>query len=159
MKRLVERILLIVVAFAISIGMSGCGKIVSEPITSVESMEIEIFSMEGCQKYEFVNENGKGELRYYNDYTTNTRPNYQLESSVECDPDEFAELMNTCKVPKWDGFHGKHPQDVMDGASFGFTANVNNGKTIEASGSANYPKGYGDLIYAMKNMLKDSENK
>ena len=136
------------------IGLSGCARGSKKAVTSVETMTLTLRGMRGGYVYTLVD----NELRYYREVYEGEETVLALEKQVACDAQTIVGLMNTCGVMRWDGFHGKHPQDVMDGASFGVTANVNDGKTIEASGSANYPKGYGDLIYAMKNMLKDSEN-
>ena len=75
----------------------------------------------------------------------------ELEGKAACD---LVSLMNTCEVFRWDGFHGKHPRGVSDGDMFDFKAEVNGGVRIYACGSANFPKGYRELVRAFGEMLK-----
>ena len=68
------------------------------------------------------------------------------------------ELMNTCGVICWDGFHGKHPKNVKDGIMFDFRATVNDGQEIHADGSENFPKGYHDFVRELNKILTDHED-
>ena len=81
-----------------------------------------------------------------------------LESSVPCDAQTMIELMNTCGILRWNGFHGKHPKNVSDGIMFRFEATVNGGQGIFADGSENFPKGYREFVRALDSMLAESEN-
>ena len=81
-----------------------------------------------------------------------------LKSNVPCSMQTMIELMNTCGILSWDGFHGKHPKNVSDGIMFDFTANVSGGQTIHADGSANFPKGYHEFVRTLDEMLAESEN-
>ena len=66
------------------------------------------------------------------------------------------ELLNQFPVMKWNGFHGKHPRGVLDGEMFSFQATVNDGVTIRAEGSANFPKGFQEFRRAVHLLLQDS---
>ena len=62
-------------------------------------------------------------------------------------------LLNDCKVMSWDGFSGAHPRWVKDGIMFRLDAVVNDGATIKASGSQNFPKRYREFTDGLHNIL------
>ncbi len=160
MKNLVARcwiILLIMLMLTALLGLGGCSWASKKTVTSVEAMKLTTDSFhEGSTVYEIAVEEGKVELKYYRDeYYDDKGFVLELNTIAVCDIDDFIELMNNCRVMRWDGFHGSHPIDVLDGASFGFTATVNGGQEINASGSANYPKGYGEFITGLHTILGD----
>lgn len=127
-------------------------------IISVESMTLTLQGMRGTSVYEIANENGKTELYRYQKVYTGKEDVLKLEKSAVCDTQEFIDLMNSCNVGRWDGFHGKHPKNVNDGIMFDFMADVNGDQTINADGSANFPKGYNEFVAALNKMLAESEN-
>ena len=59
--------------------------------------------------------------------------------------EEVCQLMTTCNINKWDGFHGENPPGLLDGSTMSFDAKLCDGTTIHAHGSNNFPKGYGTL--------------
>ncbi len=80
------------------------------------------------------------------------------ESRTSCDAAAMISLLNATDIIRWDGFHGKHPRGVRDGIMFTFSASVNGGRTVRADGSANFPKGYRELVRTLNAMLAGSEN-
>lgn len=64
------------------------------------------------------------------------------------------ELFVRSQVYTWNGFVGTSPEGVLDGSSFSFEATLSDGSTISASGSNNFPKGYGELKEGLYNLCK-----
>lgn len=121
-------------------------------IISVQEFALKIIGMRVTYMYKTVYEGSELRLgRYRELFDGEVR--YELEKSVPCTNAWLAELMNNCNVPKWDGFHGKHPKHVSDGTMFSFSATVNNDRTIRADGSENFPKGYRELLLALDEMI------
>ncbi|MBQ2825321.1 MAG: hypothetical protein IJF19_03505 [Clostridia bacterium] len=150
-------ILLIVLMLTALLGLGGCAGSFNKTVTSIEAMRLTTNSYhEGGTAYEIAVMDEKIELKYYRDeYYEDNGFVSELKVIAVCDSEDFIELMNNCKVMSWDGFLGTHPVDVLDGASFGFTATVNGGQEINASGSSNYPKGYGEFITGLHKILND----
>ena len=95
-----------------SIGQCGCADNYTKTITSIETMTLTLQGMRFCSVYEITNENMKTELRRFRKVYSNGVDTLKLETSAVCDITDFIELMNTCGVICWDGFHGKHPKNV-----------------------------------------------
>ena len=120
-------------------------------------MTLTLQGMRFTNVYEITNKDGKIELRRFRKVYTYGKDTLELEASAVCDTTDFIEFLNTCGVISWDGFHGEHPKNVMDGIMFDFTATVNGGQTIYADGSANYPKGYNEFVRELNKMLAEYE--
>ena len=127
-----------------------------EQVESVESMTLTLRGMRGGTVYKFDAESNHTELRYYCEKYSGEETILELERSIACDPQTMICLMNTCDVIKWNGFHGKHPKNVHDGIMFRFEATVNEGQTILADGSENFPKGYREFVRTLDEMLSKS---
>jgi len=140
-----------------SIGQRGCADDCRKTVTSIETMTLTLQGMRFCSVYEITNEDGKTELRRFRKVYSNGADTLELEASAVCDITDFIELMNTCGVIRWDGFHGKHPKNVKDGILFDFRATVNDGQEIHADGSENFPKGYHDFVRELNNILAEHE--
>lgn len=108
-------------------------------------MTLTVRGMRGIRVYKLE----KGELCRYRELSSG---DLELEAKASCD---FVSLMNACGVLCWDGFHGKHPRAVKDGDIFDFRAEVNGGVTVRANGSANFPKGYRELVRAFDKILSE----
>lgn len=121
-------------------------------------MTLTLRGMRGGHVYKFEGEGDAAELRRYREVYSGGEDELVLELSVPCSMQTMIELMNTCGILSWDGFHGKHPKNVSDGIIFDFTADVNGGQTIHADGSANFPKGYHEFVRTLDEMLAESEN-
>jgi len=138
-------------------GLFGCAKKSDISVTSVEAMTLTLNGMRGSFVYEIANEGDKTELRYYRKVYAQGEDILELEKSAVCDTQELIDLMNTCSIIKWDGFHGKHPKNVQDGIMFVFSADINGGQTVHAEGSANFPKKYNEFVRALNTILSESE--
>ncbi|MBE6626437.1 MAG: hypothetical protein E7628_04575 [Ruminococcaceae bacterium] len=138
-------------------GLFGCAKKPSkkppEPVTSVESMTLTLRGMRGGDVYRFEISEEKTELCHYYEKYKGEDTILELDASVACTTDEMIELMNKCGIMNWDGFHGPHPRNVLDGTMFTFSAEVNGGRRIYADGSENFPKGYYEFVVALREML------
>ena len=140
-----------------SLGLCGYADKCRKTITSIETMTLTFQGMRFCSVYEITNEDGKTELRRFRKVYSNGVDTLELETSAVCDITDFIELMNTCGVICWDGFHGKHPKNVKDGVVFDFRATVNDGQEIHADGSENFPKGYHDFVRELNKILTEHE--
>ena len=103
-------------------------------------------------EYEILNGDAIQISRYRICYTDGENVR-ELEKSVSCSKEIMLELLISCSIVNWNGFYGKHPKNVRDGDMFKFFAYVNDGQTIRAEGSANYPKGYHEFIRTLNQML------
>ena len=86
----------------------------------------------------------------------------QDEDALKLDADEafvssLEHIIEDHRIRKWDGFHGKHPRGVLDGDMFSFEAVINDGETIHADGSANFPKRFREFCRAVYQLL-DEDN-
>ena len=147
-----------VMVLTMLLGLFGCGREGSKAVTSVETMTLTLHGMRGSYVYKLEEEGGTTVLRRYREVYRGGEDELKLEASVPCTVQTMIELMNTCGILRWNGFHGKHPKNVSDGIMFDFAATVNGGETIRADGSANYPKGYYEFVRALDEMLAACEN-
>jgi len=152
-----KRIGITVMVFTLLFGLLGCNEKAPKTVTSVETMTLTLRGMRGSYVYKFEGEGDATELRRYREVYRDLEDRLVLEASAPCGVQTVIELMNTCAVLRWDGFHGKHPKNVSDGIMFDFTAFVNGGQTIRADGSANYPKGYHEFVCTLDEMLMRAE--
>ena len=152
------RILITVMVFTMLLGLFGCGRETQKNVTSAQTMTLTLRGMRGGYVYKFDGEGNATELRRYREAYSGGEDELVLESSVPCGAQTMIELMNTCGILRWDGFHGKHPKNVSDGIMFRFEATVNGGQEIFADGSENFPKGYREFVRALDAMLAEQEN-
>ena len=124
-------------------------------IISVWKITLTLQGMRGSYVYKYENQR---ELQRYREICRDREGKLMLEVSAPCGVETMIELMNTCNILRWDGFHGKHPKNVKDGIMFRLEATVNGGQTIYAEGSANFPKGYHEFVRALDAMLAAREN-
>lgn len=69
---------------------------------------------------------------------------YEDETVIEVNEDivkELIKVLNDYKVINWDGFD-RYVKDVLDGDSFSFYLEANNGISIHASGYMSWPNNY-----------------
>ncbi len=142
--------------FTMLFGLFGCVRETPKNVTSVETMTLTLRGMRGGYVYKF--EVDVAELRRYREIYRDGDDELVLESSVSCGVQTMIELMNTCGILRWDGFHGKHPKNVSDGIMFWFEATVNGGQMIHAEGSANFPRGYHEFVRTLDAILAEHEN-
>ncbi len=149
--------IMILMAIAL-VGLCGCTGNDKKTVTSLETMTLTVRGMRGGYVYTIADDEGKTELSLYREVYASGEAVLEIEKSVACDAQAMVELMNACDVMHWDGFHGKHPKTVKDGIMFRFTASVNGGQTIQADGSANFPKGYREFVRELDHMLAECDN-
>ena len=142
-----------IIIFTIIIGMCGCMENCKKKVVSLESLTLIIREMKDSFVYEIAAKEEITEILFYREIFSNGETSLELEKKAVCDTKEFIEIMNTYCVMSWDGFHGKHPKYVSDGIMFNFTACVNEGITIHAEGSANFPKDYHDFVRELNYIL------
>ncbi len=110
----------------------------SYPITQFSRIGLSMSGMRNIMIYEIIRNGSTAELSVYEkNYGKEERV---LRGKAVCPVEEVIKLLNTCEISLWDGFHGRHPRHVKDGTMFTFTAEVNDGKKIQAIGSQNFPK-------------------
>ena len=140
------------------LGLFGRDRGTPKNVTSVEAMTLTLCGMRGSSVYKFEGEGAATELRRYREIYRSGERELKLERSVPCAVQMMIELMNSCGILRWNGFHGKHPKNVSDGMMFCFKAVVNGGQTIFADGSENFPKGYREFVRALNAMLPEHKN-
>ena len=126
---------------------------VGSRISSVEKLSLKVSGMRGEVIYELTEKDGRAVLTLYRVTTYEKLP----EKTVACGTDEILDLLNSCGVIRWNGFHGKHPRGVLDGDMFDFCATVNGEVVIKAEGSACFPNGYRELVRGFVNLLASSD--
>lgn len=128
-----------------------------ETITSFSAIKLKISGMRLTQVYEILCQGETAQLSLYWLRYVDHEDRYELQQRATIPAADMIDLLNRCGVLRWDGFSGKNPPHVLDGTMFGFTASVNDGRKIAASGSNNFPKHYRDFTGALNSMLSDSE--
>lgn len=109
-------------------------------------------------EYEIVKTGSGVRVSYYCgawNFNKDTDRESCLEKRVEGGAEFYeriAVLADTCKVRKWDGF-SKAPRNVLDGGGFRFEAVTSDGKKLSGHGENAYPKGYGDFMAALREIL------
>lgn len=126
-------------------------------VMSVREMTLKISGMRTTRLYKAMHSDKGLKLERYYERFSGSEHRFELETSCSVTEASFIELMNTHGVMDWDGFHGKHPRHVSDGDMFSFSAVVNDGLTINADGSANYPNGYRDFVRSLDGLLAEQE--
>lgn len=122
-------------------------------ITNYERIVLSETAMRGKSEYEVVNKGDKAEITFYQYRYLQKEEIKTPEKCAECGNDEVLNILNECRISKWDGFHGKHPRNVKDGIMFSFEAAVNEGWKIHADGSENFPKNYSTLTNWFRDKL------
>ena len=70
---------------------------------------------------------------------------------------EVLDVLNSCEIGKWSGFHGPHPPHVLDGTMFDLSGTVNGGVTLRADGSENFPPKYREFTDYLFDRLREAE--
>lgn len=121
----------------------------------VREMTLTLTGMRGEWVYQFDGDTEA--LRRCRVVYSNGEDELVPEASMFCSKQTMLDLFSACEIHRWNGFHGEHPRDVLDGIMFRFEAAVNGGQTICADGSANYPRGYHDFLRTMDEMLAEHD--
>lgn len=128
-----------------------------EKIKSFEKITLSLSGMRIREEYELVRNGNKAQLSRYTVVYSGGKDDRRLEQRVDVDRAEIIGILNNCNILKWDGFYGKNPPHVLDGTMFNFSAKVNDGRTINASGSNNFPKNYWEFQNALYDILRRDE--
>ena len=134
--------------------MAIFGKNRDKEITSFSAVTLRLSGMRGAREYEVMMKNGEAEVSEYEIRFSQGEDLRVLMRRAECGADEMLALLNRCALLSWDGFRGAHPKGVRDGIQFTLTASVNEGRTLRAEGSENFPKHFRDFrdgLYAFLN--------
>ena len=127
-----------------------------EPITSFSEIRLRISGMRLTEIFEIICRGDTAEIsQYYVRYDKEGDRN-ELVRRAEQPAEAIVDLLDQCRVLRWDGFSGKNPPGVRDGVMFTFTAQIN-GKTVRADGSNNFPKHYRDFLNAVMDHLQKTE--
>lgn len=124
-------------------------------ITSFKKITLRVIGMRYNMEYEILNKPPKSVLSLYRITYRDGTNKRVIEKSAETDTEIMLELFNLCKVIRWNGFCGDHPKDVKDGVMFTFRAEVNEGQTVYAEGSENFPQGYREFVSTLNRILRD----
>ncbi|MBQ6380823.1 MAG: hypothetical protein IJJ41_04375 [Clostridia bacterium] len=126
-------------------------------ITALETLSLRESGMRITQVYEILEKGETAEISLYTIYYKNGEDERHLESRVNCPQAALLEQLNACKVGSWNGFHGAHPKNVMDGTMFTLEATVNGGTRLYADGSQNFPKHYHEFVSWLSEQLSGHE--
>ena len=129
-----------------------------DKIRSYEEVNYRISGMRMTREYEIISKGKVAEVSEYTIYYSGHEDERVLDRRVLCDNEMMIELLNACGIMRWDGFSGKHPFGVSDGEMFEFSALVNDGKTIRASGSENFPKYFPEFRKQINTILSESNS-
>lgn len=132
----------------------GSEKKNAQEITSVELISLSESGMRGTRGYEILMKDGQTEITEYSIRYSNGEKQRVVEEQVLCGEQELLKLLNDCEIISWNGFHGEHPKDVLDGIMFTFEAHVNGDLIIKADGSQNFPKHYRELTNGIYEMMR-----
>lgn len=126
-----------------------------ENITDFIKIELTMNGMRGSEIYELICEGESTNAALYWLRYTQDGDERVPAGSAQVKTAEMINLLNECGIIKWDKFSGANPPGVMDGVQFDFTAEVNGGRKLRASGSNNFPKHFHDFTNALNDMLRE----
>lgn len=130
-----------------------------ETITSFSEIGLRLSGMRITEVYEILCRGDEAELSLYWVRYENHEDKLDLQKRVTVPAADIIGVLNECNIIRWDGFYGKNPPGLLDGTMFRFTATVNGGRTVTASGSNNYPRHYRDFTDALYRMLNETADK
>ena len=128
-------------------------------IDSFEMVTLSTRGMRCADDYEIVKKDKTAEVSQYRISYREGKDERILMRRAAVGENDILQMLNNCSILSWDGFHGKHPRGVKDGIMFSFSATVNDGKTIKADGSQNFPKHYRDFTQALHDILSNEIEK
>ena len=126
----------------------------SDRINTFDMITLRMSGMRFVTEHEIVMRDGTAEVSLYGIRYGQNKDERILEERTVCDQSIVLELLNDCGLLSWDGFHGSHPKCVKDGIMFTLKATVNDGKTIYATGSENFPRHFRDFTDGLYKLLK-----
>ncbi len=132
-------------------------KLFKDRINSFEKVTLHESWMRGMADYEIVCEGERSTVTMYWLRYENGKDVRVPDTSATCSTGAVLDVLNACDLILWDGFHGKHPKGVKDGTMFRLEATVNDGETIRADGSENFPKNYRVLKDWINERLREAK--
>ena len=132
-------------------------KLFKDRINTFEKVTLHESWMRGVADFEIVCEGEKSTVTRYDIRFTDGEDVRIPDTVVTCRTETVLDVLNACDLLAWDGFHGKHPKGVLDGTIFRLEATVNEGETIHADGSQNFPKNYRVLKDWIYDRLRESK--
>ena len=153
MKKYVLLAIVVIVVVAGCLGILYTHRNKPPELDTFEHMTLQVIGMRFNETYEILKQETGVTLSRYNNVYENGEKVQKLDKAVTCDPEVMLKLMRECRITAWDGFFGKHPKNVRDGIMFTFEAVINDGQTIYAEGSENFPKGYHEFVQALDQLL------
>ena len=129
-----------------------------ERITDFTKIELTMSGMRGSEVYELICEGESTRLTLYRLRYNRDGDERVPFGSAKIGTAEIMNLLNECEIIKWDKFSGANPRGVRDGWQFIFTAEVNGGRKLYASGSNKFPKHFSDFTNALNDMIRDQED-
>lgn len=126
-----------------------------QTIDSFDLVTLSTRGMRCADDYEIVKKDNAAEVSQYRISYREAKEERVLIRRATVGENDILQLLNDCNIFSWDGFHGKHPRGVKDGIMFSFSATVNDGKTIKADGSQNFPKHYRDFTKELHDILSN----
>ena len=131
---------------------TGTGK--GGTVYSVDKLSLRTTGMRSASEYRVGTKDGKAEVSFL-EGAWDDGDDREPAKTVLCREDRVLKLMNDCRLLSWDGFRGKHPKGVRDGTMFTLEAIVNDGKTVKAQGSQNFPRHYRKFTDGLREILND----
>ena len=160
MKKLFCAALVVGLLFCLGGCRSGGDK---TQITSFEKFSLSFTGMSAnTDEYEVVKTSTGVTLSYYSgDWNYDDAVNKEdclvkRTRGKQAQYQRLVQLLNSCEVMRWDGFN-KNNKKVLDGYNFSFSAEVNDGESIQARGSNKYPPHYRELKNAVMEMINTGE--
>lgn len=129
----------------------------SRKVLSLKILTVHISAMRYVVEYEIIDKEGSAEISLYDIRFRKEEDRRELRKRVECGIEEMIDLMNNCGFMKWDGFNGPNPKGILDGKMFTLKAEVNNGESVYATGSNNYPKNFWKFMDRIDELLRGEE--
>ncbi len=131
-------------------------------IGRIESFEFIKLHLSGMRLTEDIEITPQGEEALICSYKYVYRPgghDRELDISAIRPVGEVLDVLNTCEIGNWSGFHGPHPPHVLDGTMFSFEAAVNGGAKLRADGSENFPPKYREFTNYLFERLREAEKR
>ena len=126
-------------------------------IDSLERLTLRETGMRFCEEYEIICKGEEAEVTLYG-IRFNRGEDIRIPEKRKTHPAAAVlELVNSCGVASWNGFHGAHPKGVLDGTMFRLEALANGGARICAEGSQNFPRKYRDFTNGLRELLEGGE--
>ena len=116
-----------------------------ESVNSFERVFLSLQGMRISEEYEITCNGEQSTVERYQMFYNTGKEERRLTGKAGVSTASVVSKLNECNILKWDGFHGKHPKNVLDGTMFQFEATLNGARTVKADGSQNFPKHFSEF--------------